>query len=320
MDDTEEYYGATAAYTSAPPVPPQANVPVKPARTPSPLPMGQAHDRDQVYRSTPPQGQFHTTTQHQADIRRPPPPIMDRNVPSQEEAFRLNTPTPSDQASTAHEEQVRLYAASTPSESPRVADPIRTSLTRIVTFAAPPSPRVVAPPPIPLSDATTAVLQEFDEVKMNLQASGQHWSQVISSLKQELAAEEVELKEIELREGPVRKMLSAIEGSKEEQPDKSVVATLRAVVLQAKEARDKIADIKKKIQRVLPKQVLYAKLIALHGTVGLAAEGSDVGSGVAEGETDDDGGEGETEEGEEGEEEDEEGEEDEEEEEEEEQE
>lgn len=309
MDDTQEYYGATAAYTT---VPPQVKEPLRPAQSPSPPPIGQAYDRGQIP-PAPPNGQFHTTTEHEAGTRRPPPPILNnRTAPLQEDSLRFNSPTFSEQ--TAHEEQVRLYAASTPSDSPRRADlepHTRTSLSRIVTFAASPPPRAVAPPPIPLSDATTAVLQEFDEVKMNLQASGQHWSQVIATLKQELAAEEVELKEIELREGPVKKMLAAIEGSKEEQPDKAVVATLRAVVLQAKEARDKIADMKKKIQRVLPKQVLYAKLLALHGTVGLAGEGSDLGSGAAEGETDDDGGEGETEEGEEGEE-DEEGEEEEE--------
>lgn len=142
---------------------------------------------------------------------------------------------------------------------------------------------------------------------------------MVSTLRRELGAQEVELRQIQLREGPALKMLAAIEGSKEEQPDTMVVARLRAVVVQAKEARGKIADMKKKVERVLPKQVLYAKLMALHDTVGLryngvswvqvegvvaaaesggeTTEGEDTGEDTGEGEDEEDEGEeGETEE------------------------
>ncbi|MEW5315556.1 MAG: hypothetical protein WDW38_006976 [Sanguina aurantia] len=290
MDDTEEYYGATAAYgPTQPPAPPP----------PPPEPVGNAQPGQQ------PQRQFKgPSLQQQDDNARPQPPsFTDRSRPSPpterrgpspvtdsklgpplgaalQEASLNNThtsskPTPGELAAAAHAEHLLLNAASISSDSSRQTVPHLTdqgSLNKAVTFAAH-APVRTEPPPIPLSDATSTVLQEFDEVRSNLQASATKWDQMVSTLRRELGAQEVELDQIQLREGPALKMLAAIEGSKEEQPDKMVVARLRAVVLRAKEGRGKIADMRKKVERVLPKQVLYAKLMALHDTVGLRHNG-----------------------------------------------
>lgn len=142
--------------------------------------------------------------------------------------------------------------------------------------------------------------------------TSQHLStQVAAALRRELGAQEVELDQIQRREGPALKMLAAIEGSKEEQPDKMVVARLRAVVLRAKEGRATIADMRKKVERVLPKQVLYAQLMALHDAVGLRHDGvswvqvegvvaaGGGGESTEGGESGEESGEGETDEGEE---------------------
>lgn len=193
MDDTEEYYGATAAYgptqPPAPPPPPPETVPnAQPGQHPQRQFKGPSlQQEDDNARPQPPSFTDHSRPPPSTERRGPSPvtdsklgPPLVASLPSLDNSHTSSKPTPAELAAAAHAEQVLLYAASISSDSSRQTVPHfsnQGSLTKAVTFGAH-APVRTEPPPIPLSNATSTVLQEFDEVRSNLQASALKWDQV----------------------------------------------------------------------------------------------------------------------------------------------